>query len=109
MPRRNENAGFSLDYGTMIVGTLRVEVHIPRALSLKDKRSAVKSLKEQGRGRFNVSIAELDPNEKWQRASLGIATIGGDRSHVEGCLREVADWMRGNPLIELIRVEQEVW
>ena len=93
----------------MVVGLLRVEVHIPAALSLKDKRSVIKSMKEQLRGRFNISAAEVDPNDKWQRAALGIATVSGDRRSVEECLRQIVDWMRENRLIELIRVEQELW
>lgn len=93
----------------MVVGLLRIEVHIPEALSLKDKRSVMKSLKDQLRGRFNVSAAEVDPNEKWQRAALGIATVSGDRRSVEGCLRQIVEWMRENRRIELIRIEQELW
>ena len=93
----------------MVVGLLRVEVHIPAARSLKDKRSVMKSLKDQVRGRFNVSASEVEPNEKWQRASLGIATVSGERRVVEGCLRQIVEWMRENRLIALIRVEQELW
>lgn len=93
----------------MVVGLLRVELHVPMALSLKDKRSVVKSLKDQIRGRFNVAIAELDANEKWQRASLGVATLGDDRRYVDGCLQQVVEWVRGNRFVELIRVEQELW
>ena len=49
----------------MVVGILQVEVHVPRAQSLKDRRSVVKSLKDQLRGRFNISVAEVDLTEKW--------------------------------------------
>ena len=91
----------------MIVGILQVEMHLPQALSLKDKRSVLKSLKDQLRGRFNIAIAEVDPNEKWQRASLGVTTLGHDRHMVESCLRQVVASLRENRFIELIRVEQE--
>ena len=91
----------------MVVGLLRVELHIPMAMSLKDKRSVVKSLKDQIHARFNVAIAELDANEKWQRASLGVAALGDDRRYIDGCLQRVVEWMRGNRFVELIRVEQE--
>lgn len=92
----------------MIVGLLRIELHLPQASSLKDKRSILKSLKDRLRGQFNVSIAEIDVNEKWQRASLGIAAVGIDRRYVEGLLREVTDSIRANRLIALIRTEQEL-
>jgi len=91
----------------MVIGLLRVELHLPQALSLKDKRSILKSLKDRLRGRFNVAVAELETNEKWQRASLGITTVGPDRQIVESCLRQVVDSLRANRFIELIRVEQE--
>ena len=93
----------------MVVGVLRVEVHIPMALSLKEKRSVVKSVKDQIRGRFNVAIVELDANEKWQRATLGVATLGDDRRHLDGCLHQVIEWIRGNRFLEVIRVERELF
>ena len=93
----------------MAIGVLHVELHIPAAQSLKDKRSAIKSLKDQLRAHFNVSVAELDANEKWQRASLGVAAVGEDRRYVEGCLRQVVEWIERNHFVNVIRVEQEYW
>ena len=91
----------------MIIGVLRIELHLPFALSLKDKRSVLKSVKDQLRGRFNIAVAEVDPNEKWQRASLGVSTVGSDRHYVEGCLRQVVGWVETNRFVNVIRVEQE--
>ena len=91
----------------MVIGLLQLEVFVPGAQSLKDRRSVVKSVKEQLRGRFNVATAELDPSEAWQRATLGIVTIGEDRSYVEGLLRQVTEWVRGTRLVELSRIETE--
>ena len=93
----------------MVVGVLRLELHIPMAQSLKDKRSVVKSLKDQARGRFNVAVAEVEANEKWQRAVVGLATVGDDRRIVDESLRHVVEWVRANPCVELIRAEQEPW
>ena len=91
----------------MVVGLLQMEVHLPEAHSLKDKRSVVKSLKDQLRGRFNIAVAEVEANEKWQRATVGIAAVGGDRPSVERLLRNVTAWVRLTRLVELIRVEEE--
>ena len=91
----------------MVVGLLQIEVHVPSAQSLKDRRSVIKSLKDQLRGRFNIAVAELDPSEKWQRATVGISTLGDDRAYVEGLLTQVTEWVRRTRLVELIRVEQE--
>ena len=93
----------------MVIGVLQVEVHLPRAQSLKDKRSVLKSLKDQLRGRFNIAIAEVDASEKWQRATIGITTLGQSRPFVEGLLREVTDWLRATRLVDLIRVEHDYW
>ena len=91
----------------MVVGVLSLEVHLPAAHSLKDKRSVLKSLRDQLRGRFNVSVAEVRPNEKWQRATMGISTIGEDRAYVEGLLKQVTEWTRMTRLVDLIRVEED--
>jgi len=90
----------------MVVGVLRVEVHLPRAQSLKDKRSVLKSLRDQMRGRFNIAVAELDSNEMWQRATVGISALSEERAYVEGLLKDVVEWLRSTHLVELIRVDE---
>ena len=93
----------------MVVGVLRLELHVPEAQSLKDKRSVIKRIKDQLRGRFNVAVAEVDANETWQRATVGVSAVGDQRAYVEGLLVEVTEWLRATRLVELIRVEQEYW
>jgi len=92
----------------MVVGLLRLELHVPEAQSLKEKRSVVKSLKEQMRGTFNVSVAEVEPNDKWQRATLGVAAVGGDRPFVTACLQQIVEWVQEHRTCALIRSEQEI-
>ena len=91
----------------MVVGVLRVEVRLPGAQSLKDKRSGMQRFKEQLRGRFNIAVAEVDPNELWQRATVGISSIGETRAYVEKLLAQVTAWLRETRLVELIRVEED--
>ena len=67
----------------------------------------LKSLRDQLRGRFNVAVAELESNEKWQRATVGVSTIGEDRAYVESLLKRVTEWLRATRLVELIQVEEE--
>ncbi|MBI2104524.1 MAG: DUF503 domain-containing protein [Candidatus Omnitrophica bacterium] len=93
----------------MVIGVLQLDVHVPTAQSLKDKRSVIKRLKDQLRGRFNVAVAELDANETWQRATIGVSAIGEQRAYVEGLLTEVTEWLRATRLVELSRVQQECW
>ena len=91
----------------MIIGILRLDLHVPDSHSLKDRRSVLKSLKDQLRNRFNIAVAEVDPTEKWQRATLGISTLGDHRDHVDGVLDQVTDWLRMSHAIALIRVERD--
>lgn len=73
----------------MPLATLTLELAIEHAHSLKDRRQAVRSLKEKLRHSFNISIAELDDALVWNRATLGIAAISSSPSYLAGQLREV--------------------
>jgi uncharacterized protein YlxP (DUF503 family) len=67
----------------MHIGLLQLDLHIPYAHSLKEKRMAVRSVKDRLRKRFNVSISELDHQELWQRAEIGVVSIGPDPQYLE--------------------------
>jgi len=73
----------------MIIGACRVSMHIPENHSLKGKRQVVKSVIERVKHRFNVSIAEIDGNDLWQVATLGIACVSNDSHHVNEVLSNV--------------------
>jgi uncharacterized protein YlxP (DUF503 family) len=75
----------------MPVGLLTLEIHIPDARSLKDKRQVIRSLKDRLRGHFNVAVAELDHQELWQRSLVGVVGIAADENFLEQSLREVAE------------------
>ena len=74
----------------MPIGLLTLELHLPEARSLKDKRQVIRSLKDRLRGQFNVAVAELDHQELWQRALVGVVSLSGDAAHLEQSLRAVA-------------------
>lgn len=78
----------------MVVGVLRVRLAIFEALSLKDKRRVVKSLKDRLANQFNVSIAEVDALDARQEAVLGVAMVANDSRFVESCLSKVVDQLR---------------
>lgn len=73
----------------MPVATLTLELAIEHAQSLKDRRQAVRSLKDKLRHGFNVSVAELDEALVWNRATIGVAAISGSTAYITGQLREV--------------------
>ena len=79
----------------MTVGTCRVELHIPSNTSLKGKRRVVKSIKDRVQGRFNVSIAEVDRLDDWQRATLGIACVSNNPRLVDEILSKVVNLIEG--------------
>lgn len=91
----------------MLVGTLRVEVHIPGATSLKDKRQVVKGMIQKVQHRFNVSIAELDDADLWQRAVIGVAVVGASREHLERQLQFVLNFLDAEPRWDVTRVEMD--
>ena len=74
----------------MIVGLLSVELHIPEARSLKDKRMVLRSIKDRLQ-KFNVAVAETEHQDLWQRAELGVVTVASSTSAVEQLLTSVAD------------------
>ena len=71
----------------MPIGLLTLEIHIPDARSLKDKRQVLRSLKDRLRAHFNVAVAELEHQELWQRSLVGVVSISGDGKHLEESLR----------------------
>src|SRR5438309_11015406 len=74
----------------MVVGILRLTLHIQGASSLKDKRQVVRKVVDRLRSRFNVAAAEVGENDVWQRAVIGIAAVSNDRSFVNEVLDKCA-------------------
>ncbi len=73
----------------MTVGVLIIEIMIHSSTSLKEKRMVLNSVRDKLKRKFNVSVAELDFQDKWQRSQLGIATISNEYSHAEDSLQKV--------------------
>ena len=73
----------------MPVAQLTLEIRIEHAQSLKDRRQVVRSLKDQIRQRFNVSVAEMDEAVTWQSATLGVVAISRSRDYLHGLIEEV--------------------
>jgi uncharacterized protein len=71
------------------VGVLTLELHIEGALSLKDKRHTVKSLKDRLRAKFNVAVAEIGYQDLWQRSLVSAVTVSGDHARAEEVLQRV--------------------
>ena len=76
------------------VGT--VELHLPDVGSLKGKRHALKGLKQKLRQRFEISVAEVDHQDTWQRATLALACVSGDSRHANEVISKALDFIEDN-------------
>ncbi len=73
----------------MPVGVLTLEIQLPYAHSLKDKRSVLQGLRNRLRSRFNVAVAELDHQDVWQRAKVGVVSLSNSQPLLESALQHV--------------------
>lgn len=73
------------------IGVLTLELRLENSHSLKDKRHVVKSLQDRLRNKFNVSVAEIDFQDLWQRAAIAAVTVSSDHVHAEKVLQSVED------------------
>ena len=73
-----------------------VELHLPDVDSLKGKRRVLKGLKERVRARFEVSVAEVDHQDTWQRATLAVAYVSGDARHANEVVSKAMDFIEDN-------------
>jgi hypothetical protein len=75
----------------MVVGVLTIDFHFPYTRSIKDKRRILHGFKDRVRERFNVALAEVDHQDKWQRSRLAVAAVNSQAFIVEETLRKVLE------------------
>lgn len=92
----------------MTVGVCTVELFISESRSLKDKRQVLQSLKHRLQGKFNISVAEVDGQDLWQKAVIGIACIANERVHVNQVLDKALNAIRSVPAVEVVRTQLEL-
>ena len=91
----------------MHVLLVKLNLHIPLAHSLKDKRRQVKSLKDKLCSRFNASVAEIDALDKWQQAVLGICIISTDKSYLDKQYKLIETLVLEYTELELTSMDRE--
>jgi uncharacterized protein YlxP (DUF503 family) len=91
----------------MIVGTCLVDLRIPGCRSLKEKRQTIKALKDSIRRKYNVSVAELDHQDTWQRSLMGIAVVSSDGRFANRVISKVVNEIEGNVKVEVIDYRYE--
>jgi len=91
----------------LVVGTCKVTLYIPDGGSLKEKRLVLRRIKDRVRNKFNVSVAEVDDCDLWQRSTLGIATVSKDKVFANQVISSVLGAIEANGDISVINVETE--
>jgi hypothetical protein len=89
----------------MTVGVLQLELYIGDAMSLKDKRRVIKSLKDRIAHGHNVSVAEVGALEHHRRSILAVAMVSNDSGYVEGALSKLVDFVRTVSKAELVEYQ----
>lgn len=89
----------------MHAAALRFDLHIPASRSLKAKRAALRPIVDGLRHRFHVSVAEVDHQDRWQRAAVAVAVVAESDGHLREMLAAIERFVVAAPDVELLDVE----
>ncbi len=92
----------------MVVGAATIELYLPEAQSLKDKRGAVRRVVARTRTAFGVSVAEVDHQDFPQSATIGVAVVTSNHRLAESILGKVLDFIEDTHLAQVTRAETEI-
>ena len=92
----------------MNIGVLRIDLLVSDSGSLKDKRRVIRRLKDRIKNHFNVSIAEIDNMDKWQKATLAMAAVSNDKRHLSGYLDNIVDFIEKESKITILDHTTEI-
>jgi uncharacterized protein YlxP (DUF503 family) len=91
------------------IGLCTLNIYLPEAHTLKDKRAALKSLKDRSRQKFNIAIAEIDYLDQPKKSLLGFTTLSNNRNHTDKMLRSVVMWIEATyPQLHIINEDIEI-
>ncbi len=80
----------------LVIGILKIKLSIDEVYSLKEKRHIIKSMIERLRARFNASVAEVDLNDKWNGAVIGVACISNEASHADSQMANIVNFVEND-------------
>ena len=93
----------------MLIGVMKINIHLQGIDSLKGKRSIVKSLIGHIKSRFNASVAEIDRQDEKTIAVIGLAVVSGSKQHVESQLETILNFVRGDGRFYIGQVQREIF
>jgi len=91
------------------VGLLTVDLYLPEALTLKDKRQVLQSLMDRLAARFNVAVAEVGRNDNHHNAQIAAACVSNARPHCEEILDQVFSMLDSNPRVMIVGQQREIF
>jgi hypothetical protein len=89
----------------MYAAAMSFDLHVPKSRSLKAKRAAVRPIVDGLRHRFSVSVAEVDHQDLWQRATIGVAVVSSSQGHLREVLDSVERFVANAPSVDLLDTE----
>jgi len=92
----------------MVIGVARVDIHFPESRSLKNKRGFIRSIKDRIKNKFNVSIAEVDFQDLWQKTRLAIAAVSNDGRFTDEVLAKAVQLIENDPRWLVVDYKTEV-
>lgn len=93
----------------MVIGILRIDLYMEGNRSLKDKRQTLKSLIHRAKSKFNnLSIAEVDSNDLWNKATIGISVVSNEKRYVNSMLDRVTEFIDSSGVVQLGERELEI-
>ena len=92
----------------MLIGAMQIELLIPDAHSLKEKRMVLKSIKQRLQNKYNISVAEIDHQELWQRALLGIAMVANEKRFLKKALDKIMNFVDDQDRVQVIDYQIEM-
>ena len=92
----------------MVIGVCQLELLLHDNFSLKGKRQALRSIVQRARKKFNISIAEVEGQDLWQKAVLGVCAVGNDRQFVNSTLDRVINFIESTQLTDVADSQIEI-
>jgi uncharacterized protein len=92
----------------MVVGISRLDIFLPENHSLKEKRQAMRRIVERTKGKFNISIMEVEQSNLWQKATIGIAAVGVNQDHVNSTIDSVSEYIEAMYIGKVIGSKTEI-
>jgi len=91
----------------MWIAVIRLDLLIPGSRSLKDRRQAVRSLKERLRNRFDLACSEVGDTESWNRASLGLAAVANEKPLLQDVVSDISRYAQNDSNVQVTGVKSD--